>query len=91
MPNVFNDDQPLPEEVEKPKEKAKEVRPYDLETSLLLEIKARQKIVKLNSKQAQLMPVVVNVKTKDMEEDQEGDRSAIDLICVMDVSGSMSG
>ena len=56
-----------------------------------MEIKARQRIVKLNSKQDQLMPVVVNVKTKDMEEDQEGDRSAIDLICVIDVSGSMSG
>jgi Mg-chelatase subunit ChlD len=56
-----------------------------------LQIKAKQKIIKLNSKDSQLLPVVVNLKTKELDEDQEGDRSPIDLVCVIDISGSMSG
>jgi Mg-chelatase subunit ChlD len=56
-----------------------------------LQIKAKQKIIKLNSKDSQLLPVVVNLKTKELDEDQEGDRSPIDLVCVIDISGSMRG
>jgi len=88
QPAVFNDDQPLPELA---KEKPKEARPYDLEANLLLEIKAKQRTIKLSSKESQLLPVVVNLKTKELEEDEEGDRSPIDLVCVVDISGSMSG
>jgi Mg-chelatase subunit ChlD len=56
-----------------------------------LEIKAKQRTIKLNSKDNQLLPVVVNLKTKELEEDEEGDRSPIDLVCVIDISGSMAG
>jgi Mg-chelatase subunit ChlD len=56
-----------------------------------LQIKAKQNIIKLNSKNSQLLPVVVNLKTKELDEDQEGDRSPIDLVCVIDISDSMSG
>lgn len=37
------------------------------------------------------MPVLVNVKTEDLTEEQEGERARIDLICVIDYSGSMAG
>ena len=91
VPGVFNDDQPLLPLVKAEKEKAKEAAPYNLEANLEMEIKARQKIIKLDSKTAQLLPALVNIKTKEMTEEQEGDRSPIDLVCVIDISGSMSG
>jgi Mg-chelatase subunit ChlD len=34
---------------------------------------------------------MVNIKTKETTEEQEGDRSPIDLVCVIDISGSMRG
>jgi hypothetical protein len=52
-------------------EKAKEdTAPYDLESNLKLTIKAQKKIIKLNSKEQQIMPVLVNVKTEDLTEEQ---------------------
>jgi hypothetical protein len=89
FPAIFNDDQPLLPFVKK--EKAKEATPYDLEANLQMEIKARQKIIKLSSSETQFLPAMVNIKTKEMTEEQEGDRSPIDLVCVIDVSGSMAG
>lgn len=89
QPAVFNDDEELlPELV---KEKVKETKPYDLENNLLMEIKAKQKTIQLNAKDVQLLPVVINIKTKELDEEQEGDRSPIDLVCVIDISGSMAG
>jgi len=49
-------------------EKAKEAAPYSLEANLEMEIKARQKIIKLSSKTSQLLPALVNIKTKEITE-----------------------
>jgi hypothetical protein len=89
VPAVFNDDQPLLPLIKR--EKVKESTPYELEANLHMEIKARQKVIKLSSSETQLLPVMVNIKTKEMTDEQEGDRSPIDLVCVIDVSGSMAG
>lgn len=56
-----------------------------------LTIKAQKKIIQLNPKKEELMPILVNVKTEEMSEEQESDRAPIDLICVIDHSGSMAG
>lgn len=86
--NMYEDDAV----VEPPKvERAKEVAPYNLEANLKLTIKAQKKVIQFNSKEEQLLPILVNVKTEDKSEEQEGDRPPIDLICVIDHSGSMAG
>jgi Mg-chelatase subunit ChlD len=35
--------------------------------------------------------VVVAIETKELTEEQEGHRAPVDLICVIDISGSMEG
>lgn len=81
-------------------EKLKEV---DIEKLVKLEIKATQKVIKLDPKKDQNVPVMVSIKSveekKKVGEEVEAAKEAmhqnqrpgVDLICVIDVSGSMSG
>lgn len=62
------DDDPI--EIPPKTKKVKQSPQYDLEANLQLFIKAQKNIIKLNSKEEQLMPVLVNVKTLDMTEEQ---------------------
>ena len=71
------------------KEKAKESKPYDLDSNLSLTLKTQRKVIKLSSKHKQTIPILVNVKTEELTEEQEGERAPIDLVCVIDISGSM--
>jgi hypothetical protein len=48
-----------------------------------ISIKAQRSIIKL--KEAQTLPAMISLKTEG------GSRTNVDLICVIDVSGSMSG
>lgn len=76
------------------KEAAKEVKPvpsYCLDNDLELYVKARYGAVQLSSSQTQILPVVVTLKAKELTEAQESRRSPIDLVCVIDISGSMEG
>ena len=86
---LFNDDEPLLPPLAK--NNAKQDQPYDLEKNLKFTVKAKQKVVKLSSSKAQILPVMVNLKTEDLTENQLNNREPIDLICVVDVSGSMMG
>lgn len=62
-----------------------------MEKNLKLSVKAKQKVIKLLSGRAQMLPVMVNLKTEELTAQQLDNREPIDLICVVDVSGSMMG
>lgn len=70
---------------------SRETKPYLLDDNLELSLKARQHIVRLSSTEPQHIPVMVNIRTEDFTEEQESNRSPIDLVCVIDISGSMCG
>lgn len=53
--------------------------------------KAKHKVVHLSTSRSQMLPVLLNIKTQDLTAKQLENRSPIDLICVVDVSGSMMG
>ena len=58
------------------------------------EVKSTTKSFKLSSTKSQKIPVMVSVNTKGEEVKKEfslDNRPSIDLICVIDRSGSMSG
>lgn len=98
---VFNDD----EEVHQFEGKYEGNKPdVDLSKLIKLEIKSTQKVIRLDPKNDQRVPVMVSIKSFDdkKKEPKEGvesvkapetknQRPGIDLICVIDVSGSMSG
>jgi len=60
-----------------------------------LEIRIRQKRIKLykeEQKEKSDMPVMVSIRAKDDQLDElDENRVPVDLICVIDNSGSMSG
>ncbi|KAL4499756.1 hypothetical protein ABPG72_017296 [Tetrahymena utriculariae] len=75
---------------------------YDLEKGLTFEIKTLNKHFQFNSQQDCNIPIMVSVKTQDsindIQEEQkeqvkqvEQSRPSIDLVCVIDNSGSMQG
>jgi len=51
------------------------------------------KAIKLDSKNNQTLPCMVQIETKDEIENENGESSRpnVDLICVIDTSGSMMG
>ncbi|KAL4450381.1 hypothetical protein ABPG74_009087 [Tetrahymena malaccensis] len=77
------------------KKQCKEI--YNLEEKLILDIKLLQKHFQFNKNQDQTIPIMVTVKTQEQTHNMEfdsntlEDRPNIDLICVIDNSGSMSG
>lgn len=71
-------------------EKAKTTT-YDLTKNLNLTVKAQRKNILLNSRQEQVMPMLINLKALDVTQDQLSKRAPIDLFCIIDRSGSMSG
>ena len=52
-------------------------------------LKAKQNIIRLSSTESQVLPIVFSVNTKNMQEDNG--TVGIDLVIVIDNSGSMSG
>lgn len=67
---------------------------------LSLQVKATQKMIKLNQKDLQVIPTMVTIKSDSLSKTgnevefakaTKSSRPGIDLICVIDVSGSMSG
>lgn len=96
----FNDD----EEIHQFEGKFESKADVDLSKLIRLEIKSTQKVIKLDPKSDQHVPVMVSIKSleekkKELKEAVEAakapatnsQRPGIDLICVIDVSGSMSG
>ncbi|KAL4452944.1 hypothetical protein ABPG74_002509 [Tetrahymena malaccensis] len=70
---------------------------YDLEKGLSLDIKTLHKHFQFNKDEDQSIPIMVSVKTldstnyKDIQSNLLEGRPNIDLICVIDISASMSG
>ena len=69
----------------------------DLESLLSCSLNSKQSYIKLSSSISQKLPVLINIKTKE-NENQENQaktfddyRPPIDLFCVIDHSGSMAG
>jgi hypothetical protein len=60
----FNDDEILAPPLAKTN--VKSTKPYDLEKSLQLKVKAKQNVIKLSSSKAQTLPVMINVKTEEL-------------------------
>lgn len=65
---------------------------------LKIEVKSTQKMIKLKSKETQVIPTMVSIRSDGKKENISKEsakamksRPGIDLICVIDVSGSMSG
>ena len=65
---------------------------YDLEKNISLSVTSMTKCVKLSSTKTQLIPAQISIKTTDGGKN-EGmtNRPNVDLICVIDKSGSMCG
>jgi len=53
-------------------------------------VRANQKCLRLSPNEDQLIPVMVSLKTKDLQT-ADGPKPGVDLICVIDRSGSMAG
>ncbi|CAD8154116.1 unnamed protein product [Paramecium pentaurelia] len=81
------------EMIQPKKENAKQTAKYDLNENLQLEIKTLYKMVKLFPTKAQYLPGIVSIKAKDQNitQNHENKRVGVDLICLIDISGSMIG
>jgi len=60
----------------------------DLNDYVDLDIKLKQKIMNLNPNVTQIIPMLVTLNAKEMSDTQ---KTSVDLVCVIDKSGSMSG
>ncbi|CAD8191541.1 unnamed protein product [Paramecium octaurelia] len=86
----FKDDEKI-----KPKEEAaKQITyKYDLNEKLSFEVRSLYKMGKLLSSRTQYLPGIVSLKTQDQTaaQNKESQRVGVDLICLIDISGSMIG
>lgn len=73
------------------KQPSKAVPAYDLANNLQLQVKARFNFVRLSSRETQYLPVLINLKANELTREQDANRPPIDLVCVIDVSVSMTG
>ncbi|EGR34145.1 von willebrand factor type A domain protein [Ichthyophthirius multifiliis] len=97
----YNDDDDIKKTDYKEIAKKQNTPEYDLEKGLSISVKTLQKHFQFNSKQEQQIPIMVSVKTLEqtMEQSEKQNiqnnsienRPNIDLVCVIDNSGSMQG
>ncbi|CAD8154004.1 unnamed protein product [Paramecium pentaurelia] len=75
------------------KDNLKQTVKYDLNVNLQFEIKPLYKKVKLFPNIAQYLPGIVSIKAQDkiITQNSENQRVGVDLICLIDISGSMDG
>lgn len=67
---------------------------YDLEKLLLFQFESKQEQIKVSKKDPTIIPAMITIKTEEMK-NKNGEiiesRIPIDLLCVIDCSGSMEG
>lgn len=81
-----------PKESEVPKNK--EIMPINFEKDLKLQIEAPYQYYKLNKLNSQVIPLKISLDLQSESQNFEKDlthRPSVDLICVVDISGSMCG
>ncbi|CAK64168.1 unnamed protein product (macronuclear) [Paramecium tetraurelia] len=86
----FDDD----EKIEPKKEDAKQnTNKYDLNEKLYFEVRSLYKMGKLLNSRTQYLPGIVSIKALDqaVTQNQKNQRVGVDLICLIDISGSMIG
>ncbi|CAD8066225.1 unnamed protein product [Paramecium sonneborni] len=86
----FNDD----EMIEPQKQIIKQnVMKYDLNNNIKFEVKTIYQAVRLLNNKAQYLPGIVSIKAqeKTISENNKNERVGVDLICLIDISGSMIG
>ncbi|CAD8149367.1 unnamed protein product [Paramecium octaurelia] len=86
----FDDD----EKIEPKKVDAKQsANQYDLKEKLSFEVKALYKMGKLLNSRTQYLPGIVSIKAQEetITQNQQNQRIGVDLICLIDKSGSMNG
>lgn len=88
MPKVFNDDEPVEEHKEQKQVKKQEI---NLADSVKLELVPMSKVLKLPKDDSKHFPFMCKLVTQeDSGEGVELDRAPVDIICVIDRSGSMN-
>lgn len=96
--NNYKDDEPI--EVKEFVHQQGSQKVIDLENNLVLSLTSIQKVLKLSSTQTQTLAVQVGISYKQEKKEekelnvkdfQKDERPGVDLICVIDKSGSMNG
>jgi len=84
----YDDDEPINLKVIDKKENETTTGGVDLKDYVDVNIKLRQRILNINSNATQIVPMLVTLLTKDISGTE---KTSIDLVCVIDKSGSMQG
>eukprot|EP01016_Furgasonia_blochmanni_P008563 TRINITY_DN13496_c0_g1_i12.p1 TRINITY_DN13496_c0_g1~~TRINITY_DN13496_c0_g1_i12.p1 ORF type:complete len:576 (+),score=80.06 TRINITY_DN13496_c0_g1_i12:90-1730(+) len=85
--DTWNDDEEIVEQVKS--EDAPKLT-YNYAENVGVDIKFKQKTIVQNSLEARILPMMVSIKSKDVPH-IGASRPNVDLVCVIDHSGSMSG
>jgi len=84
----YDDDEPINLKVIDKKENETTTGGVDLKDYVDVNIKLRQRILNINSNATQIVPMLVTLLSKDISGTE---KTSIDLVCVIDKSGSMQG
>ncbi|CAD8066226.1 unnamed protein product [Paramecium sonneborni] len=81
------------EMIEPKKEQVKQSNEYNLNEKISFEVKALYKMGKLLNTKSQYLPGIVSIKAQEkiISENDKNGRVGVDLICLIDISGSMIG
>ncbi|KAM3137125.1 hypothetical protein pb186bvf_010853 [Paramecium bursaria] len=77
--------------IEPAKEEAKNKGNLDIDKQLQFKVSALYKLGKLNADRQQMLPAMVSLIVDEDEQGKEEPQIGVDLICVIDKSGSMQG
>ncbi|CAD8203694.1 unnamed protein product [Paramecium pentaurelia] len=84
----YNDDEQL---IQKQNTQQRNQKSYDLLSSIVFEIRSLRSICKLSNQQSQYLPGMISIKTKESQIGLNERSIGVDLICLIDKSGSMRG
>jgi hypothetical protein len=86
-----NEEDQLPQTTKMIDEASPSPSDYDLKKNISLQVKFKHKTVQQNSAENQILPMMVSVRTTDTASNAKSSIANVDLVCVIDYSGSMDG